>query len=261
MDRRDKLLLMIDSFVMGAINKIQMLNLSNAFINLKRNSELKGNYNECFVIGNGPSLTQEDLNVASNYDSINVNFFYEGKYEFKGKYLVFVDPAFATLRGINYVKKCKKANPELKIVTNYSNYRYFKKKMCLEKKDIYYINTALKQHGDYVKMDICRMMTGGLNVIPVAIETAIGMGYKKIYLLGCDFSFYGTKDPGKHFYDENKKKRTVDDYNTVGNLIRCALVQQHHFAIQKYCRKHGVKIVNLTPGSLIMAYKLKKIRK
>lgn len=260
MGKRDDLILRIDNCLMSMSNAIAFVNPLCYFPNFtSRNVELIDSSRDiCFVIGNGPSLSQKDLDLIKNYDAINVNYFYEGDKSFSGKYLVFIDPSFATEKGIDYVKKCLTINPEMIILTSKNIYQYIRSKIPICDKQLYCINLCLKQHGDGIKTKINKPMTGGQNIMPVAIELAIGLGYKRIYLLGCDFSFYGVSNAGKHFYD-NDDYKIHESYNTVGNLIRCALVQQHHFAILKECNKREIEILNLTPGSLIMAYRLADI--
>ena len=252
MGKRDDLILKLDSSMMCTSNFFTRVKPKSFRIE-KRNAQLKTKNKTCFVIGNGPSLSTKDLEIIKNYDSINVNYFYEGVKDYRGKYLVLIDPGFCNEHGLAYLKKCSESNSELLLITSKSNYQYFINNNAFPENRMFAVNISLKQHGMFISTDLCRMMTGSLNIIPVAIELAIGLGYKNIYLLGCDFSFYGTANIGKHFYD-NGEYKVHESYNSVGNLLRCALVQQHHFAIAKYCSEKGITIKNATPGSMIMAY-------
>ena len=124
--------------------------------------------------------------------------------------------------------------------------------------NVFIIKDSKKQVGNNIQYDLTKEITGSINVIPVAIECALYMGYKKICLLGCDFSMY-TQVKGIHFYDDDNTFENEGDVknineNNVGNLIRCALVHKQHYAISDIAKEKECIILNATEGSLIDAY-------
>ena len=75
-------------------------------------------------------------------------------------------------------------------------------KHVLEKKGCsldraYFIKPYFVQNGANIRMDMSKIMTGSINVVPAAIECALYMGYRHIYLLGCDMNLLPV-----HFYDQ-----------------------------------------------------------
>lgn len=82
--------------------------------------------------------------------------------------------------------------------------------------------------------DCSEVVYSGGTVIYVCLQLAVYMGFKEIYLLGCDFDYSSVG----HFYAENK--HPVDfDYE---------LVRRAYLIAQKYALEHGVKIYNATRG-------------
>ena len=255
MGKRDTLMLKTDELAGGLMNfkhSIDFICRADKKL-LARNVKLKehGKEDFCFVLGNGPSLKKIDLKSIEAYPCVTVNFFHKGAQEFDSSYHLFIDAVFGG-QYFDYVKEFKKAHPETKLILR-DNMAAKMKQAGLEDNNNYYIRADYVQKGDEIRCDMTKEMTGSLNVIPVAIECALYMGYKKIYLLGCDFNSYAVvKD--EHFYDGQEGGRAFASEHVVGDLIRCALVHKQHFALQECSKKRGIKIMNLTEGSLVSAY-------
>ena len=90
------------------------------------------------------------------------------------------------------------------------------------------------------------------NVASAAILCAIGMGYKKIVLLGCDFNSFTTPFRS-HCYSEPGERKRI---RLFFELFCYSFAADTHMEIAKYAEKMGVTIVNSTKGSLIDAYPL-----
>lgn len=259
MGRRDSLILTCDSFFAGMLNfKAGLLfQVSSPKKLLKRNRELqaKGRDSEiCFVLGNGPSLKNVNLDLLAPYPCFTTNLFYTNNNGngFSSRYHVFVDPAYGTDDFLPYVRQVHSEKRAEYVILN----KNFKKRMQQEgllDDRTYFVDISYISHGNVVRCDMSRAMSGSLNVIPVAIECAIYMGYKKIYLLGCDFNSY-VNGKYEHFNDPDGYEDVMSRREVVGELIRCALVHNQHYALDEYSRARGSKIVNLTEGSLIDAY-------
>lgn len=258
MGKRDTLMLDLDCLSAKIVNLkagIQFQFSKNKKV-LKRNKELKVNGSEadiCFVLGNGPSLKKIDLKILEQFPCFTVNMFYKGVDNFQSAYHLFVDPGFGTDSFFAYVRQVYEKNANTKIILN-DNFREKVQKEGLLDERTYFINLSYVSYGSNVRCDMQKGISGSLNVIPVAIECAVYMGYKRIYLLGCDFNSYAVAK-NEHFYDAVGYEEKTLRGNIVGDLIRCALVHNQHYALDEYSRNRGIEIVNLTEGSLIDAYK------
>lgn len=109
------------------------------------------------------------------------------------------------------------------------------------------------------------------NVLIPAIMTAIGAGFKEIYIAGADHSWlqsiWVTEDNEvvsvqPHFYkeDDEEKKRVVNEYKSyrlhqILESFRVAFESYHRIA--RYASRAGVRIYNSTPGSYIDAFERK----
>lgn len=219
---------------------------------IKRNEELKRKVSEkqteeCFILGNGPSLRDVDLNLLKDKDTFTVNYFYRNEKEFRSTYHVIIDDIFYDDRGEGELINIYKEHPDTIFLLKYASYK--------RNKDLYDLNrtyfTLAKQfqYGKYVVCDMTKNMTACINVVLHCIQCAIYMGYKKIYLLGCDFNAYAQLKT-EHFYDAQERVVSMGD-----DARWSSMAHYHHYALQEYASKIGVEIINLTPGSLIDAYK------
>lgn len=91
-----------------------------------------------------------------------------------------------------------------------------------------------------------------MNVISYCILTAIYMGFKDVYLLGCDYNAFCTSGKG-HAYDD-KSELSQTSYNLAFYLKFYWITTEFHYLIARLAKERGVSVVNLTPGSLLDAY-------
>lgn len=84
--------------------------------------------------------------------------------------------------------------------------------------------------------DFSDIVYSGMTVMYVCLQLAVFMGYKKIYILGCDFN-YNNKEK-QHCYEE-QKVTTDFDYD---------IVKKAYLIAKEYCELNGVRIYNATRG-------------
>jgi hypothetical protein len=92
-----------------------------------------------------------------------------------------------------------------------------------------------------------------MNVVSYSILAACYMGFKKIYLLGCDYNAFCTAGRGHAYNDRSELEQC--DYNLAFYLRFYWITTEFHYLIEKLASAKGVGIVNLTPGSLLDAYR------
>lgn len=98
------------------------------------------------------------------------------------------------------------------------------------------------------KVDLCRRMSIFNNVIPFAAVCAIYMGFKKIILLGCDFSFFAARKMN-HFYDTDKnEKATTTLYQ---DLTGASIVLLQIRELIRFCQTSGIELLNATENTLL----------
>ncbi len=223
---------------------------------LKRNVSLKNlrSYDECYIIGNGPSLNDVDLSKLEGKDTFCVNFFYKcPKNHFQSKFFLVVDNGFSHNEvGRDYIRKVYNDYPEMIMLLRYDF--IYEKRIKWNLNRTFFLYSKQFQYGDVVKWDCTKNMTACINVILQCIQVAMYMGYKKIYLLGCDFNQYAQLKPGHFYGDQENDWRSINGISMGSDARWSSMVHFHHYALQKEASKRGISIVNLTENSLIDAY-------
>lgn len=234
----------------GWIRTIQYFILEHYKFNvIKRNKQLiEGKKSDiCYICALGPSLKDVDLSKIKG-DTIVVNHFYK-MHKLYPKFI----PTYYLMYDSSFGSSHRYAlDNALEIYSNKGtrfllNSRFAK--FLNESNYIYYIS-AFK--GEFLGQEysIDKVMPSFDNVVGAAIGMAIGMGYKKIVLLGCDFNSFAST-VSNHCYTEKENQRRIELWY---ELYRYSIVAYGHCTLQNYAKKHGIEIVNSTKGSLIDAY-------
>jgi hypothetical protein len=92
-----------------------------------------------------------------------------------------------------------------------------------------------------------------MNVVSYSILAAFYMGFKKIFLLGCDYNAFCTNGRG-HAYNDNSEL-SQSQYNLAFYLKFYWITTEFHYLIEKLARSKGIEVINLTPVSLLDAYR------
>ena len=209
---------------------------------------LKGSHERerCFILGNGPSLVPSDLELIKHEFSFGANqiFLMFEKTDWRpSAYLtVNVDTILTYGSEIDRLD-CK--------------YKFIDSKAL--DYDVVIKDALYLKHGDYKESDeifsddISSYYYNGGTVVYTAIQTAVYMGFKKIYLLGVDHSYKLKKDSNgtkldnsvaNHFYKYDDDKKKIDLYNTV-DLDYITGSFQH---AQEYAARNKIQILNATRG-------------
>jgi hypothetical protein len=224
---------------------------------LKKNVNFRGIHNgeRCFILGTGPSLNDlkiHELNALKSEVIFGVNSLY------KSEIVSGINPNYYTLMDNLYweqwnhtfkevVEKYKK-NPPIfitdirakKILDNLSE--------NISSIYIYSKKYPVSKMSEKIDGNIY----GAMNVISFSILTAIYMGFKEIYLLGCDYNAFCTAGKG-HCYDDKSEVSQVN-YNLAFYLKFYWITTEFHYLVAKLARKKNIMIINLTPESLLDAY-------
>jgi hypothetical protein len=193
----------------------------------------------CFVIGNGPSLKKQDLQMLKDNDEITfaANGIYHiyGETEWRPDFYVICDfVAYKTMleSGAEYVpSKCF-----------IPDYYYANCKILKDINHFHFINRIYCKN-DELKFseDIVRGIYSGRTVTYVMLQIACYMGFKEIYLIGVDWTGgKGTGKPRVDFY--NKDNVGTQPYD-------CFYEEEKSFLkAREYAEEHGIRIYNATRG-------------
>ena len=209
--------------------------------------KLKNKYEgeRCFIIATGPSMTKEDL-VKLKYE-----------YTFGCNSLAKIFPelgwetTFFGIQDQSVYKKLIRDIQNLKSTVLFiSNNTPFIDRLSCDnypyELNIYNQKTETNNFVYKFSDDPFKEVCGGFTIVYSLLQIAVYLGFKEIYLLGCDCN-----------YDDDKAKRHFIEsghydpgYKTVG----LKMIDAYKVAKQ-YADNHGVKIYNATRGGMLEVFK------
>lgn len=222
-------------------------------IKCSKNSYLKKLHKDkrCFIIGNGPSLKPDDLELLNNEITFGTNRIYGiyNKTKWRPTYYCIQDYMLINDLINDIIPKTKESKIRFFPINNYLKHY----KILNRQKNIKYFYLNIKGFNPTLpnfSEDISKEVFEGQTITYTALQIAIYMGFKEIYLLGIDHSYS---------IEENKNgviehKNTTDYFNgapTDGitkrpyNIDNTTLA---YIAARRYAEKIGVKIYNATRG-------------
>lgn len=218
---------------------------------ISRNIELfsKKKNDVCYILGLGPSLKEIDLSKL-NGDTIATNRFY--KYDTSHS----IDPTFYLMMDndffLNKEKQClidaKRQYPHSAFILNG---KYHAEAEGIVGSDSVYYMYSWNGMFSGKKIDFCKLLPAFGNIVCCAIGFAMGLGYKKITLLGCDFNSFATQKV-QHCYSEDKNAPKLR--SLASELFNYSFEAEMHNRLAKYATEQGIQVLNGTPNSLIDSY-------
>lgn len=222
-------------------------------INRLKLRTLKGIHKEkqrCFIIGNGPSLSIDDLNLLNRNKEIcfgsNKIYTIFSKTDWRPDYYACIDMLVYTQ---NYEEIMNSLCCKM-----FLNNKFRKLIPKRQKKQIIFLNYGGSySNGCYFPRNGSHIYTGG-TVTFVMIFLAWYMGFKNIYLIGCDNympSFEG-KEIDTHI--EYEKKMELDHFegylreNEIVNVGDFNLAEKGYVCAKEYIESKGGHIYNATRG-------------
>lgn len=223
---------------------------------LLNNSELKNIYKgqRCFVLGNGPSLNSQKIELLKDEIVFMVNrSFLDPRYEIIApKYHVFVDDKLSTGEWpLTYLDEIHKKNPNVIFLLNS---KWFKLDIFSDYKKkyrIYWIDQCLKlsNYGLNSKIDLTKRNYGGF-VIEQSIVVACYMGFKNIFISGVDGDGFANLllNQKSHSYGVNADD--IEKFSTWQGVRQsicsvCKWMLSWHY-LDKYISNNDSIIINLS---------------
>ncbi len=205
----------------------------------------------CFIVATGPSLTIDDLELIKDEYTLSMNsiILSYDKTDFRAMYYGIQD------RNV-YEKiydKLMEYQDESMVFYPYSWRREIWKKPIPKRwhplplngwyhmYDFNYTNRIFAKFSD----DLYKIVYDGYTITYTMIQIAIYLGFKEIYLLGCD-STYSLKREDQHFIDyglDVKIRENVFDHLSTAYL-----------EAKKYAERHNIKIYNATRGGRLEVF-------
>lgn len=232
---------------------------------LKKNIYLKDLHfgERCFILMSGPSLKDHDLSLLKNEITFCTNHFNRTEaYE-----LVQPDYHCALDRGFFDIHDNPDQKFELEdlirknVASKFIFHRHYLKNFDLQK-NVYVTHPKHFPNIFGVKNKLHSVTSNFANISFFAINCAIYMGFKEIYILGLDF------EPGvfDHFYQKeghelDKKNSQVFETEKAKICERYwgyNLAQWHSYYLAEFAKKEKVKIYNANSSSYVRAFEFKQ---
>ena len=225
--------------------------------------ELKGQYSgkRCFIIGNGPSLTIEDLMLIKDEYSFASNGIVHlfDKTEWRPNWYMVVDKViisqmfswnkqiFDGIESFVYDREFVEKNRDSMNVhyfTHGGKYSIFPEKQCFDKPS----------------EDVSCYFSRSQTIATSMIELAMYLGFTDIYLLGFDHSFPIEKtSDGKCKRDNNVNHHFAGYKGKVWNVAYIDAISKAYEQISKYIENRNVRIVNCTRGGHLEIFSRAKL--
>lgn len=199
----------------------------------------------CFIIATGPSLTISDIEMLSNEITFGMNSISK----------IFEQTSWRpTYYGIQdrHVYECL----EESILKNFNNNVFIADQIA----NLFKVPDSFIQfpyngnyhiyEGDYLNYstkfsdDAYHIVYDGYSITYSLIQIAIYMGFKEIYLLGCDCNY--SKDKKNHFIESG-----FIDKNASSNAERMLVGYKE---AKSYSEKNKIKIYNATRGGMLEVF-------
>jgi len=224
----------------------------------------------CFILASGPSINEMDLLPLQNENCIAVSSFFHHKdiNTIRPKYHVLapLHPPFDFNEAeivFNGLEKNYNYSIDLFVGTNAFPYSYIEYiKMKPTKHIVHPINYQYspqlndKNRDDESVWDITQNPFSVRTVVFSAIQIAVYMGFKEIYLLGCDHDFLQRigQYEGRHFY-ESSKSFSDEKHLKQFNLEKMFLGHYNTWSAYRNMKEHlepkGIKIYNASKKSML----------
>ena len=207
----------------------------------------------CFIVGNGPSLNFQDLDMLHDEVTFAANRIYMLYNEIKWRptYYVCIDKELIRRE----IANIDQINVKGKFIDWYAAKYTLSKDYIFICANPFFVLSPYGYKKSYIKEDISTYFINGFSVSFTMIQLAIYMGFKEIYLLGMDFSMpyykdkfgipHKTEETKEHFEGGSAFRRTY--FNRDSNLYA---FQQ----AKKYCDEHNIFIKNVTRGGKLEVF-------
>jgi len=233
---------------------------------------------ELVILGNGPSLRRllsERSSFLDGKDLMMVNFSAttDDFCKFRPKFYLLMDPDFFEVDAIRqklYVPMVDKTEWEMHLFAPVSARKHAEWQEMISRSPyirIHWFN-ATPVEGTVGFCHFCYGKRLGMprprNVLVACLMVALQLPYDSIYLAGADHSWMKeiwvdddniVNEDRAHFYDKKGTQRVVSSHKLHELLNSMAIAFRSYHEVEAYSRKTEKKIVNITPGSFIDAFR------
>lgn len=235
--------------------------------NIKFKDKHKGQ--RCFIVGNGPSIKNQDLSLLKDEITFTVNFISRNE-QFKDihtNYHFFADPLIFNIENEELITDIKAISQYSPYVDCFVPYYADAKEFCQDifgKNNNIGFNYFVPYEYNTIFADLTRPIKSFFTVVQYAVVAAIYMGFSEIYLLGCDCTDIMNNVEACTQNHISGKYYGYSVSSSIDNHIKKSLQfgfenifrgYSRWFAdykkIDAYCHEHNIVFKNCTDGGIL----------
>jgi hypothetical protein len=243
--------------VFNARNRLREAKLSaRMHEQLSRNAALRGRHagERCYIIGNGPSLRDQDLTLLRDEHTFVVNrFIHHPQAEsINPTYYCIVDWKFAGGRwGTDFADQISRRLPRAELFLTLDGLEFCEaSRLCEANTKHVVLPNQLFHFGYSREIDLTRGIPGGDNVTKVALAVAVYMGFQEINLVGIDGNGLILPEQS-HFYGHEPPPDDQLEFEKA--LVSMSLGLRSWRAIAQYLQARDIRLVSRNPRSVLRA--------
>ncbi len=232
---------------------------------IARNKALRNTYkqNRCFILATGPSIKLQNLKMLRDEYTIAVNnFFLHQDFKFIAPKFYCMTPYHPHVGEQIWQQWIDEFDQNISSMgtTLFFNAedkeRLFQKNRFINK-DAFFV--SFTDRGGYNKeYDLSKPMIPVASVSIMALYIALHLGFKEIYLLGCDHDWLSHLGTTKHFYSESESvlsQRGYSEWSLSSDIgiefASLAALWDQYRQIRTYSTNHGIQIYYSTPNGIL----------
>lgn len=206
----------------------------------------------CFIIGNGPSLTIEDLHKLASEYTFAANKIYLTFDRTKWR------PTYYNVEDELVARQNKCQINQLNGFTKFFR-KEFKNMLNHDANVIWYRDDHHYSPFPQFTKNASKVMYWGSSVTYISMQLAYYMGFTKIYLLGVDFNFAGSskKLSDGSFISDGEVNHFTSDYRQPGEIWNQPNLDMQLEAFQHanaFALENGIRFLNATRGGKLEVF-------
>ncbi|MDC3208990.1 DUF115 domain-containing protein [SAR86 cluster bacterium] len=218
--------------------------------------------NRAVIVGNGPSLSLEDLEKIQNADFFAFNKIYLAFQETSWRPDFYLCEDYLVLSQ-NLEEISRFISQNSKIVSLIAWYRQLTK---IKKSNVYYFNYVTpKKNKQFFSKNPSKKIFCGYSVTYSALQLAVSLGYEEILFVGMDFEFKTKENFNKEFLlGDETQNHFIKGYRKVGEKWNKPKLNQQEkafeYASEIISRQYShIKVYNITRGGKFNYFPRKNI--
>lgn len=214
----------------------------------------------CFVIGNGPSLKEQDLSPLANEITFVANYFHHHPIiseSWQPKYYCLSDPAYFDGREpIESIRDIVRTIPAAPFFVPHYASQFLETSGALPQDRTYYVGLTSGMEDEWDALpDFTNVTPGVQTVVQLGIMAAMFMGCSTIYLMGLDHNWLSHGGVPINFYSKeevkNQPQGNVGGWDYKSLMLAMTTIWQVYEMHQRIANRHGIKIINVTHGGFL----------